>query len=466
MSRRTAEPQRAIGWIGADALAALPGLARKLPHYGKYSYLAFAGSEPTNVVKGQWSAVGSPLVRTSDDAQAGERAQLPPREPLASLEPVFDPARLMAHVERLASPEWQGRGVGSQTAWTKLPSTSPINSVRRDLNPGDGTGASSSPGRKPTVRQGAEVTLRNVIGVLPGRDPARAQESVVIGAHYDHLGLGWPDARQGSEGKIHPGADDNASGVAVLLEVAALLGGQAQPERSLVFVAFSGEEWGLKGSRHYVQTAERWPLDKCLAMVNLDTVGNLRGAKLLVLGSGSASEWKHIAMGVGFTTGVESVCVADDFGSSDQRAFLDAGVPAVQLFTGPTEHYHRPSDTPEQRGRGRPGRGRHLPARKRGVPGRPARALELQFAAGRRRTGAGGFRRTTGQPRNHAGFRIRRAGREGRFGPGGQPGLSGGPAEWGPLVGARRSRTGGPARLLGGSESPCSGGHRHAARAA
>ena len=346
VSRRSQEPQRAIGWIGADSLAALPGLARKLPHYGKYSYLAFAGSEPTNVVKGQWSAVGSPLVRTLADAEPLTRAQLPPREPLASLEPVFDPERLMAHVERLASPEWQGRGVGSN-GLDQAAEYVADQFRQAGLEPGGLDGSFFQSWQEADGPEGSEVTLRNVIGVLPGRDPARAQESVVIGAHYDHLGLGWPDARQGSEGKIHPGADDNASGVAVLLEVAALLGGQAQPERSLVFVAFSGEEWGLKGSRHYVQSAERWPLDRCLAMVNLDMVGNLRGAKLMVLGSGSASEWKHIAMGVGFTTGVESVCVADDFGSSDQRAFLDAGVPAVQLFTGPTEHHHRPSDTPE-----------------------------------------------------------------------------------------------------------------------
>ena len=86
----------------------------------------------------------------------------------------------------------------------------------------------------------------------PGRKTGWSRQSVVVGAHYDHLGRGWPDVRAGNEGQIHNGADDNASGVAVLLELARILGAELKPERSVVFVAFSGEEWGLKGSRHYV----------------------------------------------------------------------------------------------------------------------------------------------------------------------------------------------------------------------
>jgi len=101
-----------------------------------------------------------------------------------------------------------------------------------------------------------------VIGFLPGTDPEREAQSVVIGAHLDHLGRGWPDVRSGEEGRLHPGADDNASGVAVLLELAQLLGRELKPSRNLVFVAFDGEEWGLRGSRHYVETMKRWPVDE------------------------------------------------------------------------------------------------------------------------------------------------------------------------------------------------------------
>ena len=98
------------------------------------------------------------------------------------------------------------------------------------------------------------LTLRNVVGILPGAKEEWSAESVVVGAHYDHLGRGWPDVRAGQEGKIHPGADDNASGVAVLLDVARLLKETHNPSRSIVFVAFDGEEWGRKGSIRYCRT--------------------------------------------------------------------------------------------------------------------------------------------------------------------------------------------------------------------
>jgi hypothetical protein len=113
-----------------------------------------------------------------------------------------------------------------------------------------------------------------------------------------------------------------------------------------VFVAFDGEEWGLRGSKHYVETTRRWPIDEVQAMVNLDTVGRLHGRKITVLGTGSATEWIHIARGIGFTTGIEAQAAADDLGGSDQRSFLDAGVPAVQIFSGGHEDYHRPTDLP------------------------------------------------------------------------------------------------------------------------
>ena len=147
--------------------------------------------------------------------------------------------------------------------------------------------------------------MKNVIGIIPGKNPALQGQSVVIGAHYDHLGLGWPDAREGQKGKVHPGADDNASGVAVLIELARVLAKAPQPDRTIVFVAFSGEEAGKRGSQHYVANEKNYPADKCIGMVNLDTVGRLGKGKLLVLGAGSAKEWVPIFRGAGFVTGVE-----------------------------------------------------------------------------------------------------------------------------------------------------------------
>ena len=333
----------AVGWIGAETPAALPGLARKLPHYGKYSYVAFSGDEPTNVAKGQWPVLASPLVRFLGDDPV-EAASLQGREPLARPEPVFDPERLIGHVRHLASVELEGRGVGtpglSETAEY-------IAKAFEDagLEPGGDAGDWFQTWTEPDGPDGKPVTVRNVIGVLPGLEPEWREQSVVLGAHYDHLGRGWPDVRSGDEGQIHPGADDNASGVAVLLELAKLLGRELQPDRTLVFAAFTAEEWDLRGSRHYVETMKRWPVDQAMAMINLDTVGRLGEKKLTVFGTGTATEWIHIVRGVGFTTGIQADAVTDDPGGSDQRSFVAAGLPAVQIFSGAHEDYHRPSDS-------------------------------------------------------------------------------------------------------------------------
>ena len=339
-------PELSAGWVGGDSAAALPGLARKLPHYGKYSYLGFDGDEPTNVAKGQWPVTASPLV-VKLAVGAVTPAALPRREALGAMAPAFDTALLMAHVRLLADPGMDGRGVGSagleQAAEYIARRFADIG-----LEPaGDvvaGTPSYFAVWAEGDGPQGAHVELRNVVGVLRGSKPEWSAQSVVIGAHYDHLGHGWPDVHAGDEGKLHPGADDNSSGVAVLIEVARLLKEEGKPARSLVFAAFAGEEWGLKGSRHYVQTMKAFPVKDALAMVNLDTVGRLGAKKLSVLGVGSAPDWQHIAMGVGYTTGVEATLARDDWGGSDQKSFLGAGVPAIQITTGGHEDYHRPGD--------------------------------------------------------------------------------------------------------------------------
>lgn len=335
-------PDLAIGWLGADRAAALPGLARKLPHYGKYSYLAFAGDEPSNDAKGQWTVTTSPLIRRREGSAAKALA-LPGREPLARPAPVFDGARLLADVQWLAADERQGRGVGTEGL-----AASRDRIVARftelGLEPGGDDGTFLQALREPGGPDGAPVLLHNVVGVLRGTNPAFAGQSVVLGAHYDHLGRGWPDVREGMAGQIHNGADDNASGVAVLLEVARVLRAQLRPERSVVFVAFSGEEWGRKGSRFYVRAARQHPVAAVIGMLNLDTVGRLGKGQLQVLGCGTATEWPHIVRGIGFTTGVQAQAIADDPGGSDQQSFVEFGVPAVQLFSGMNEDYHRPSD--------------------------------------------------------------------------------------------------------------------------
>jgi hypothetical protein len=271
VSRHPQRPDLALAWVGVDSAAALSGLTRKLPHYERYSYLVFSGDELTNVAKGQWPALDSPLVQSLAPDAAGTaadpgalgtypRAELPARQPLGRLPPAFDRARLMSHVELLAGDSLEGRGIG--TPGLREAGEYIARAFQSaGLEPAGDDGGYFQAWTVPDGPEGESVALRNVVAVLPGTDPERRLQSVVVGAHYDHLGRGWPDVRAGEEGAIHPGADDNASGVAVLLELAALLGEELEPARSIVFVAFSGEEWDRKGSLHYVEAMRRWPVE-------------------------------------------------------------------------------------------------------------------------------------------------------------------------------------------------------------
>jgi membrane-associated protease RseP (regulator of RpoE activity) len=121
-----------------------------------------------------------------------------------------------------------------------------------------------------------------------------------------------------------------------------------KPSRTVIFAAFTGEESGLVGSKRYVAAQTTWPASKCIGMVNLDTVGRLGSGKILVLGANSADEWIYIVQGAGYVTGAPVQAVMDDPGGSDQKSFIEAGVPAVQVFTGANADYHQPTDTPDK----------------------------------------------------------------------------------------------------------------------
>jgi hypothetical protein len=190
------------------------------------------------------------------------------------------------------------------------------------------------------------MTLTNLVGRLPGSDAALADQPVVVLAHLDHLGRGWPDVRSGNEGMVHPGADDNASGVAVLLELARAMAVEPPRPRPVLFAAVTAEEAGRLGSRRLLESlrASGAPL----ACLNLDTVGRLADGKLYVLNTDSAREWRFLFMGVGHTIGTTIEVVAEPLDSSDQMSCIEAGVPGVQLFTGPNADYHRPTDTADR----------------------------------------------------------------------------------------------------------------------
>ena len=340
VARAKGDPTAAVSWVTAAPTEAIPGLARKLPHYTRYSYLGFRGPEPENMAKGMWQPLSSPLVRNLSDGDM-PNLELPARVPLAELPPAYDAQSLKRTVAELADPALEGRGLGSDG----LQRATALVEARlgaAGLEPAAENGFRQNwrwTGGEPA----REMELVNLVARLPGRDPKFTNQPVLVIAHLDHLGRGWPDPREGNENQVHPGADDNASGVAVLLELARAMASEPPRPRPVVFAIVTGEEVGLLGSRHLL--ASMTPDEKPFACVNLDTVGRLADGKLYVLNADTAREWRFIFMGVGYTTGAPVTVVSEPLDASDQVACIEMGVPAIQLFTGPTPDYHRPSDT-------------------------------------------------------------------------------------------------------------------------
>ena len=219
------------------------------------------------------------------------------------------------------------------------------------------------------------VDAYNVVGVLEGSDPTLKNEAIVIGAHYDHLGKGGQGSLAVNSTEIHHGADDNASGTAALIELARIFTKEKKNKRTIIFIAFGGEEEGLLGSKYYVNNPV-FPLDKTVAMINMDMVGRLKDDKLTVGGIGTASEWKDLVnsnnQSVFSTIGNESPTSAkiankqtgevinktypnfalqlneDGFGPSDHSSFYGKQIPVLFFFTGSHEDYHKPSDTADK----------------------------------------------------------------------------------------------------------------------
>lgn len=339
-ARHPRNPGQTLLWVASDNTAALAGLARKLPHYRKYSYLAFSGKAPENIGKGQWQVNKSPLVKTLT-YDIMPTYEPPARSALAQPLALFSEQRMLNDIRYLASPELGGRGLGT----VEIDRAAAYIAKEYENAGLQAIGDSYLQSWQTDIKDLGKVRLINVVGVIAGSNPAYAGQSVILAAHYDHLGKGWPDVREGNEGKLHPGADDNASGIAVMLEIARTLGKSWQPERSVVFVAFSGEEAGLLGSRHYSQSENEYPANKAIGVINLDTVGRLGDNPVNVFDTYSASEWEPIFRGVGHVTGVKINTNERAFGASDHRSFHDIGVPGVQIFSGVHLDYHRPSDT-------------------------------------------------------------------------------------------------------------------------
>ena len=188
-----------------------------------------------------------------------------------------------------------------------------------------------------------DLNGKNVIGILPGRDPVLRNETVIVGAHYDHLGLGGFGALDpDSAGRVHNGADDNASGTAALFAIAERLRA-APPARTVVFIAFSGEELGLLGSDYYVKHP-LYPLSATEIMINLDMVGRLKNDKLIVYGTGTATEIPALLDSLNWYAKFDLRPQPEGYGPSDQTSFYAAKIPVLHFFTDLHGDYHRSSD--------------------------------------------------------------------------------------------------------------------------
>lgn len=188
----------------------------------------------------------------------------------------------------------------------------------------------------------------NVVGFLHGSDKTLSREVVVIGAHFDHLGMGGRNALD-SVKAFHYGADDNASGTAGVLELAEYFTKHRKEiKRSLVFITFSGEEEGLFGSAHYVKHP-LVSLEHTQAMINMDMIGRLKDSVLIVEGMGTSPEWKKIVD----TTLAKKMPIAFHFkpdgeGPSDHSSFYRKNLPVLFFFTGLHKDYHKASDTKDK----------------------------------------------------------------------------------------------------------------------
>ncbi|MFN0277054.1 MAG: M20/M25/M40 family metallo-hydrolase [Pyrinomonadaceae bacterium] len=300
-------------------------------------------------------------------------------------------ANLRRHVEYLASDKLEGRRSGEkgaalaakyladQFAKVKLkPGISGMNGKASYLQP-----FSYTPVRDPHSSLSATELntpakrrdTANVIGILPGTDPLLKSEAIVIGAHYDHLGYGGSSSLAANSTEIHHGADDNASGVAAIIELARQFARERKNKRTLIFIAFSGEEEGLFGSKFYVDNPVL-PLGKTIAMINLDMVGRLKDKKLTIGGVGTSDIWKGLIAdrNKSFATSMNSVEPIEDpvnplpaikyvhpylpifrlqlnedgFGPSDHSSFYGKKIPVLFFFTGTHNDYHKPSDTADK----------------------------------------------------------------------------------------------------------------------
>jgi len=186
------------------------------------------------------------------------------------------------------------------------------------------------------------ATVNNVLAYLPGK----TDEYVIVGAHYDHLGRGTFDSLAPSQiGQIHPGADDNASGTAGVLELARILSPlKGQLQRGILFMSFAGEELGLLGSAAWVKDPTK-PLDKAVAMLNMDMIGRIKDNKVYIGGVGTGSSLQKLLEQAHGDSPLKFELSQSGYTSSDHTSFVTKRIPVLFFFSGLHSDYHKPSDT-------------------------------------------------------------------------------------------------------------------------
>jgi hypothetical protein len=186
------------------------------------------------------------------------------------------------------------------------------------------------------------ATVNNALAYLPGK----TDEYIIIGAHYDHLGYGNVDSLAPSQiGQIHPGADDNASGTAGVMELARLLAPRkGQLQRGILFADFAGEELGLLGSAEWVKEPTL-PLDKAVAMINMDMIGRIKDEKVFIGGTGTGATFKDLLDGEKSKFPFQIEYSASGYAASDHTSFVGKKIPVLFFFSGLHSDYHKPSDT-------------------------------------------------------------------------------------------------------------------------
>jgi len=190
--------------------------------------------------------------------------------------------------------------------------------------------------------QTTHATVNNVLAYLPGK----TDEYVIVGAHYDHLGRGTSDSLAPSQvGQIHPGADDNASGTAGVLELARILAPlKGQLQRGILFMSFAGEELGLLGSAAWVKNPTK-PLNKSVAMLNMDMIGRIKDNKVYIGGVGTGSTFQKVLDHAHGDSSLNFELSQSGYTSSDHTSFVTKRIPVLFFFSGLHADYHKPSDT-------------------------------------------------------------------------------------------------------------------------